>query len=254
MITVMLSNQKGGCGKTSTTFAMACGLVHRGYKVLAIDSDAQCNLTFAAGINPMQTDTLYDVYENAKKISDVIVNTSFGFDLVPGDLRLTTADLAYSGRVGREYILKRALNVAHYDFCIIDTPPQIGLLVENAIAITDSLIIPLTADAFSIQGVANYNNLISMLKEVLDTHFSVDGLLITRYSDRTKLSKTLKEQIYDISKNLNTFVYDSIIREAVIIREMPYRDSNMFDTHADAPVVKDYDLFIDQFLSVKGVK
>ena len=158
MTTITFANQKGGVAKTVTACNLAAGLAQKGFRVVTIDSDPQCNLTFVINVNPLDCErTLFDLYDGSAKWNDVVVHAP-EYDLIPGDLRLTTADLAYAGKLGREYMLEQSLKGMEekYDYCIIDTPPQIGLLVENALICTDEVIIPLTTDAFSIQGLSNF--------------------------------------------------------------------------------------------------
>ena len=254
--TIAIGNQKGGTGKTSTALAMAAGFAKRGYKVLLIDSDPQCNATFASGIDPAADHkTLYDLYEKKFKTNEVILSTDSGYDIIPGSLRLTTADLKYSGNMNREYMLKRALKDIgeKYDYAVIDTPPQIGLLVENVLVVTDKIIIPTTADAFSIQGLLQYSELLEELKTAFEDnlHFKVAGILITRYSDRTTISRTLSDSLHDVAGHLNTKVFNCKIREAVAVRESSLARQDIFTTHPSAAVTADYDKFIDEFLEDK---
>ena len=251
--TISITTQKGGVGKTATALTLAAGLEKRGYKTLLIDSDPQCNATFASGIDPAGDHrTLYDLYERACSASDVLLDTEAGYKLIPGSLRLTTADLKYSGTLNREYILRKALKSIDklFDYAVIDTPPQIGLLVENALVITDKLIIPATADAFSIQGLLQYSELLGELKNAFEDnlHFEVAGILLTRYSDRTNISRTLSDSLYEIAEHLHTKVFTTRIREAVAVRESSLARQNIFTSHPTAAVTKDYDNFINEFL------
>lgn len=252
MKTIMLSNQKGGVAKTTTALALASGLASKGYKVLAIDCDPQCNFTFSSNINPLEIKgTLFNLFERNVKAKDIIEASSLGYDIIAGDLRLSTADLKYSGQISREYMLLNALKgiEAEYNYCIIDTPPQIGLLVENALAITDSIIIPLTADVYALQGLANYADLLKQFKEYMPTaSYEIEGILITRYSDRTKLTKLLNDNILELAESMETKVFNTKIRETVAVRETPLDNRSIFESHPEATATEDYKAFIDELL------
>ena len=253
MKVITVSTQKGGTGKTATALALSAGLAKKGFRVLLIDSDPQCNATFASGVDPAADHlTLFNLYERTATAIEASVETESGYSLVPGSLMLTTADLKDSGSLNRENRLKGALKGAekHFDYVVCDTPPQIGLLVENVLLVTDSIIIPATADAFSIQGLMQYADLLREIKSEFEgaVKFSISGILITRYSDRTNISKSLKDLIYQMADKLETKVFDTQIREAVAIRESFLARKDIFAEHPKADVTKDYEAFIEEFL------
>ena len=160
---ISISNIKGGVGKTTTASVLAVGLVERCYRVLLIDSDPQTNLSMC--FMQEQTDespSLYHVYSDKKSIEEIKVEVKNNLDLVVGDFELCNADMQFT-KAGRLKMLKKAIrNIdGEYDFVIIDTPPNLGILSLNAFLASDYVLVPMTVDSFSLKGVM-------LLKETLD--------------------------------------------------------------------------------------
>lgn len=247
---VTLSNQKGGVGKTTTSHALATGLVKRNYKVLAVDLDPQGNFSLTCGVDMANINcTLYNVFKGTAKVTDAIITINDKLDLLTGGLVLAAADMEFT-QAGREFMLKEALEPIknNYDFIIVDTPPTLSTLTTNALTTSNSVIIPMTADIYALQGISQLNGLISNVRKYCNNDLEIDGLLLTRYSDRTNISKTLKNTIVDAAKELNTKLYNASIREAVAVRETQLLQSNLFEAYNKADVTADYNLFIDEFL------
>lgn len=250
MKTITLSNQKGGVAKTTTTGALASGLSQRGYKVLAVDTDPQCNLSLSSGVDILSMDqTLYDVFKGAADLQDTIQKTDLGYDLSTGGLNLAVADMEFT-QTGREFMLREALDSvkADYDFCIIDTPPTIGILTVNALTASDSVVIPLTADLYSIQGLSQLNGMIERVRKYSNKDLKIAGLLITRHDERTNISKALQDQITQTAKKLGTKVFKQPIRNSVAVRESQVMKSDIFTEAPKANATKDYTAFIDELL------
>ena len=254
MKTITLSNQKGGVAKTTTTGALASGLALRGYKVIAVDLDPQCNLSLGAGADILNMDqTLYDVFKGSAELPDLIQKTELGYDLITGGLTLAGADMDFT-QTGREFMLKEALDSirADYDFCIIDTPPTLGILTVNALTASDSVIIPLTADLYSIQGLSQLNLLIQRVRKYSNKGLRISGLLITRHDERTNVSKALMDQITQTAEKLGTKVFSQPIRNSVAVRESQVMRSDLLTEAPKANATIDYQSFIDEFM--KGEK
>lgn len=250
MKTITLSNQKGGVAKTTTTGALASGLSQRGYKVLAVDTDPQCNLSLSSGVDILNMDqTLYDVFKGTAELQDTIQKTDLGYDLSPGGLNLAVADMEFT-QTGREFMLREALDSvkADYDFCIIDTPPTIGILTVNALTASDSVVIPLTADLYSIQGLSQLNGMIERVRKYSNKDLKIAGLLITRHDERTNISKALQDQITQTAEKLGTKVFKQPIRNSVAVRESQVMKSDIFTEAPKANATKDYTAFIDELL------
>lgn len=254
MITLTLSNQKGGVAKTSTSNALAAGLYNRNYKVLAVDLDPQCNLSFSCGVDMLNTEkTLFDVFKGNAEVRETIIPLKLGFDLLPGGLTLAGADMDFT-QTGREYMLSEALETVSgkYDFCIIDTPPTLGILTVNALTAADYVIVPMTADIYALQGLTQLNALIQNVRRYCNKGLKIAGILLTRYNDRQIISKTLKTNIGQAAERLSTEVFKTYIREGVAVRETQLLQSDLFTDAPKANVTQDYNNFIDELLERMG--
>lgn len=249
MRTIALSNQKGGVAKTTTAAALASGLSNRGFKVLAVDLDPQSNLGFSSGADLLSgKSTLYDVFKGSADTKDAIQHLE-DYDIIVGGLSLAGADMDFT-QTGREYLLQEALDSVRdeYDFCLLDCPPTLGILTVNALTAADSVIVPITADAYSIQGLSQLKLLIDRVRKYSNRELVIAGLLITRYDDRTNVSKALTDQIYQTAEKLETKVFSRPIRNSVAVRESQVLQSNLFTEAPKANATKDYGAFIDELL------
>lgn len=254
MKVITLSNQKGGVAKTSTSNALAAGLYNRNYKVLAVDLDPQCNLSFSCGVDMLNTEkTLFDVFKGNAEVRETIIPLKLGFDLLPGGLTLAGADMDFT-QTGREYMLSEALETVSgkYDFCIIDTPPTLGILTVNALTAADYVIVPMTADIYALQGLTQLNALIQNVRRYCNKGLKIAGILLTRYNDRQIISKTLKTNIGQAAERLSTEVFKTYIREGVAVRETQLLQSDLFTDAPKANVTQDYNNFIDELLERMG--
>lgn len=247
---ITLCNQKGGVSKTTSALTLAAGLHKRGYSVLLCDLDAQGNLTFTLGVDVLQIEnTLYDVFKRRVDVNDAVVSIEQGFDLLPGSIEFASADREFTGAKSF-YMLRDALRQlkAKYDFCIIDTPPTLGVMTENALAACNRLIIPMRADIYAWQGIKQLQAFIEEQQEYTNPDLKIDGLLITCVDERTILAKTMLEQFEKVASDLETKVYKARIRQAVAVGESAFNRSNLYDEAPKAAVTQDYDSFVDEFL------
>lgn len=247
---ITLTNQKGGVAKTTTAHILATGLHNRNYKILIVDLDPQCNLSYSCGIDMMKVEhTLYDVFKENISPKKSIISIKSGFSIISGGLTLAGADMEFM-QTGREYMLRETLKEVSddYDYCIIDTPPTLGILTVNALTASQSIIIPMTADAYSIQGLSQLQGLIKNVRKYCNSELDIAGLLLTRYSDRTVISRDLKRYIEEAAERLETKLFQSTIREAVAVRESQLVVSDIFTESPKSKVAKDYNDFIDEFL------
>lgn len=247
---ITLANQKGGVAKTTTSSALASGLVSRGHKVLAIDLDPQSNFTLTSGVDILSSEaTIYNVFKGEISVEQVIWKTPLGFDLIPGGLDLAGADMEFT-QLGREKMLSKALSKIkeNYDYIIVDTPPTLGILSANALIASDILIVPMAADIYSIQGLSQLSGFIQNVYENGNPNLHLAGLLITKFNGRQNLSKALVQQIEAAAEKLGTTVFKSRIRESVAIREAALLQSDIFKEVPNANATVDYNNFIDEFL------
>ena len=252
---ITVTNQKGGVGKTTTAHIMGTGLIHRGFRVLLVDADPQTNLSYAAGINPMEAESdIYDLFKAGGDLpaKEVLLETNAKFSILPGSLGLAGADMEFT-QPGREYILREILEPLQgdFDYCIIDTPPTLGILTVNAMTASQKLIVPMGADVFSMQGLSQLQGLIENTKKYCNPDLIIDGLLLTRFNPRMVINKRLKESLASVAEQLGTRLYQACIRETVAIKENQFLQEDIFKQYPKHNVVQDYSEFLDEFLGEK---
>lgn len=255
MKVISVSNVKGGVGKTTTAAVLAAGLATRGCKVLMIDSDPQTNLTMCFMDEPAdETPSLYHVYAEGSGLDEVKAVIKPGLDLVIGDFELCNADMQFL-KAGRLKMLQKVVAKlkGSYDFIVIDTPPNLGILSLNAFIASDHIIVPMAADSFSLKGIRLLKQTLDEVKEEMDRELSVAGLLLTKYSDRTNVSKLLEKSVHSVADLLDTKVFISRIRRATVLQESQIAKINLLEYAPKAPVTADYQAFIDELLERIGV-
>lgn len=250
MEVISISNIKGGVGKSSTADILSAGLTDKGYKVLMIDSDPQTNLTMC--FLPEQAEdapSLYHVYAEGKSIDEVKVRIKEGLDLVIGDFSLCNADMQFL-KAGRLKMLEKALKnlEEEYDFIIIDTPPNLGVLSLNAFIASGYVIVPMAADSFSLKGVRLLKQALDDVADETGQKIPVAGILLTKYNGRTNVSKLLEKSLHSAAELLDTKVFCSRIRQAVVVQESQIAKEDLFSYAPKAAVTEDYMKFIDEFL------
>lgn len=248
-----IANQKGGVGKSSTAAALLAGLTLKGYKCLAIDLDAQRNLTFATGACANKK-TALEVLTGELTAEEAIQNTSSG-DIIAANIALAGAD-AFIKDTGKEYKLKEAIEPikGSYDYIIIDTPPALGVITVNALTAADSVIIPAQADVFSLQGITELAGTIQPVKKYCNPSLTIEGILLTRYSPRSVLSREVTELMGKLAKKLETRLFKNTIREAISVKEAQMSQQSLFVYAPKAKVTEDYNGFITELLREKKQK
>ncbi len=254
MKTVSISNIKGGVGKTTTAAVLAVGLAEKGYKVLLVDSDPQTNLTMC--FLQEQTDelsSLYDIYGDGESIDDVKVPVRDNLDLIIGDFELCNADIQFT-KAGRLKMLKKAIKSidGEYDFVIIDTPPNLGVLSLNAFIASDYMVVPMSADSFSLKGVRLLKETLDDVADETEKELPVAGILLTKYNSRTNVSKLIEKSLNSAAGLLGTKVFGNRIRQAVVVQESQIAKEDLFSYSPNAKVAEDYKGFIDEFLERVG--
>ena len=251
---VSISNIKGGVGKTTTAAVLAAGLAEKGYRVLLIDSDPQTNLTMCfiqeqADCKP----SLYHVYSNGEAVDDVKVAVKENLDLIIGDFELCNADMQFK-KAGRLKILKKAIqNIdGEYDFVVIDTPPNLGILSLNAFIASNYVLVPMTVDSFSLKGVQLLKQTLEDVADETEKELPVAGILLTRYNNRTNVSRLLEKSLSAAAELLGTKVFKNRIRQAVVVQESQIAKEDLFSYSPNAKVAEDYKGFIDEFLERVG--
>lgn len=250
MKVISVSNVKGGVGKTSTAAILSAGLTQKGYNVLMIDSDPQTNLTMCFLPEPPDgTPSIYHVYADGKSLDEVKTTIKENLDLIIGDFELCNADMQFL-KAGRLKMLGKAIKdmKSSYDFAVIDTPPNLGILSLNAFLVSDYIIVPMAADSFSLKGVRLLKQTLDEVSEEIEKDISVIGLLLTKYTNRTNVSRLLEKSINSAAELLNTKVFKSRIRQATVLQESQIAKIDLLEYAPKAPVTADYQAFIDELL------
>jgi chromosome partitioning protein len=221
-------NQKGGCGKTTTTVSLAGCLAIEGHRVLVVDVDPQAHGTLGLGIDPEETDeNLYEVLseeeEEATPLEEIIINVAENLDVAPSGVILSALEqkLATEGAKGRTERLARAIErlPEPYDFVLIDCPPNVGILTFNALRAAHEVIIPLETSYYAMHGVGKLLETIGLLEDRVGHQLSIK-LLPTLFDGRTRFAKRALAEIRETYKDL---VFDTVIRQNVRLREAAQR-------------------------------
>lgn len=241
-------NQKGGVGKSTTAAALWAGLTLKGYKTLAVDLDAQSNLSFIVGADTDGKTALSMLTEEIPA-SEAIRHLDPG-DIIPASKNLAGIDAILDG-TGREYRLKEALETVKddYDYIIIDTPPQLGIMTINALTACNSVIIPAQADILSLQGIEQLSQTMQPVKKYCNHGLEIAGILLTRYSSRAALTRDLTEYTKQLAEKLKTKVFGSPIREGIAVKEAQINRRTLFDYAPKSKAAADYAAFIDELLN-----
>lgn len=245
---IAIVNRKGGVGKTATAQALGAGLARKGRRILYVDLDSQKNLSYALRAGPCKY-TSMDVLTGRATAGEAIRQGSEG-DLIPAAETLAGADTILT-QTGREYRLLDALEaVKHeYDYIIIDTPAQLGIVTINALTACDCAIIPAQADIYSLQAIGQLYDTIKAVKRYCNRDLTIKGILLTRYSSRAILSRDMYENMQAAAVQLGTRVFQTKIRECIAVKEAQAQQQNIFQYAPKSNAAKDYESFIDEFLA-----
>jgi len=222
---IALANQKGGVAKTTTTLNLGVAFREMGHRVLLVDLDPQGNLTMSQGLNPDAIErSMFDVLVHRVPISEVIEQREV--DLAVASIDLAGAELALSALIGRERSLEKALAEVRgqYDFILVDTPPSLGLLTINAFVAATGVIVPVQCEYLSLRGLVQLENTLAMVRENLNPHVAVEGIVATMFDGRTLHSR---EAIEILEENFGDLVYRTRIRKTVRYAEAPVKGSSV---------------------------
>jgi chromosome partitioning protein len=218
----------------------------RGYGVLFIDLDGQGNLshTMKAGHTEL---TSLDVLMGNATAREAIRHTEDG-DIMGSSPSLAGADTLLTA-TGKEYRLKESLKNLDYDYAIIDTPPALGVITINALTASAGVIIPAQADTYSLQGISQLNDTLTVVKRYCNPSLNVLGILLTRYNQRAILSRDIAKIIDQTAEQLNTKLYATKIRECVALREAQANQRDIFSYAPRSNAAEDYMNFLNEFLN-----
>ena len=252
---ISIINQKGGVGKTTTVINLASALSQQGKKILVIDLDPQGNATTGLGIsNTEQSDlTIYGILNGTKTIADVIKKTKFeNLDLISSNVDLSGLEVETAGDSQRAFILKSKLTAylndsrALYDYIFIDCPPSLSLLTVMALVSSNSLLVPLQAEFFALEGLTQLMKTIERIKINLNPDLTIQGILLTMYDRRNKLSSQVEAEARNYFKDK---VYQTVIPRNVRLSEAPSHGVPVLIYDKNCPGSISYFNFTDEFIN-----
>ena len=200
---IVIANQKGGVGKTTTAINLSSCLADKGQRVLSIDMDPQGNMTSGLGVDKDEVEkTVYDLIIGEANINEVIQkNVMDNLDVIPTNIDLSAAEIELIGIDDKEYIVRKAVHKVKddYDFIIIDCPPSLSMLTINAMTTADSVLVPIQCEYYALEGLSQLMHTVQLVKERLNPVLEMEGVVFTMYDARTNLSLQVVENVKDNS-------------------------------------------------------
>ena len=219
---IAVANQKGGVGKTTTSINLAASLAATEHSTLLIDIDPQANCTSGIGIEPQSvTSSIYEVLIGDVAATDAVRDTEMPFlDMVPSHINLVGAEIEMIDVMEREKILENALTRTRrkYDFIVIDCPPSLGLLTLNSLTAANSVLIPVQAEYFALEGLGQLLNTIKIVRQHLNPDLEIEGVLLTMFDTRLRLSNQVAQEV---RRYFGEKVFETIVQRNVRVSEAP---------------------------------
>jgi len=237
--TIAVTNQKGGVGKTTTSINLAASLAVLEYHTLIVDADPQANATSGIGFDPKLIQaSIYECIVDNLDVTQVILPTKTPhLDLLPAHIDLVGAEIELINLPNREMMMKQVLEKVKdkYDFIIIDCSPSLGLITVNALSAADSVIIPVQCEYFALEGLGKLLNTIKIVQSRLNQRLDIEGILLTMFDGRLRLSKQVVEEV---KTHFQKMVFDTIITRNTKLGEAPsFGDSIiMYDVQSSGAI------------------
>ncbi len=252
MKVVAIANQKGGVGKTTTTVNLAAALAQLGKRVLLIDLDPQANATSGLGIETEEGCSLYSALVDDTNIQDLVLETGRDdFWIIPAEMDLAGVEIELARRGDHLTRLRDLLaeirDPRYYDYCLIDTPPSLGVLMTSALAAADEVLTPLQCEFYSLEGLAKITHVIEQIRESgVNDEILHEGIVMTMYDGRTNLSRQVVEEVRE---HLSERLYDSIIPRSIRLGEAPSFGHHIFEHDAGGAAAHAYLAVAKEFLA-----
>ncbi|MGB0367195.1 MAG: ParA family protein [Flavobacteriaceae bacterium] len=238
---IAIANQKGGVGKTTTSVNLAAALAILEKKVLLIDADPQANATSGLGISVDDKKLgTYELLEHTATTEQTIVKTSVPhLDIIPSHIDLVAIEIELVDKKEREFMLKKALKPVQgqYDYILIDCAPSLGLITLNALTASNSIIIPIQCEYFALEGLGKLLNTIKSVQKIHNADLDIEGLLLTMYDARLRLSNQVVEEV---KKHFGTMVFKTIIQRNIRLSEAPSYGENIIEYDATSKGAQNY--------------
>jgi chromosome partitioning protein len=219
---IAIANQKGGVGKTTSTINLAASLAALEYRTLIVDADPQANSTSGLGYNPKEIEnSIYECMVDGIQPKDIIIETDIdNLHLIPSHIDLVGAEIEMINLKNREGKMKESLSelIKEYDFIIIDCSPSLGLITINSLVAADSVIIPVQCEYFALEGLGKLLNTVKIIQSRLNTHLAIEGILLTMYDLRVRLSNQV---VAEVTTHFQNMVFNTIIPRNVRLSESP---------------------------------